>query len=98
MLTDLDVSAAIEQDVVTLDVSVDDVQVVQVFQSLTGLFVVSKCPDFWHTSHITYLETDSSDLVFGNGGIVIDDVGQSTSLHKLHDYPELELLFLQKCI
>jgi hypothetical protein len=30
MLTDLDVATAVEQDVVTLDVSVDDVQVVQV--------------------------------------------------------------------
>jgi hypothetical protein len=30
MLTDLDVATAVEQDVVTLDVSVDNVQVVQV--------------------------------------------------------------------
>ena len=39
--TDLDIATAIEQDIVTLDVSVDDVQVMKVLKSLAGLMIVS---------------------------------------------------------
>jgi hypothetical protein len=92
-LTDFDVSATVEEDVVTLDVSVDDVEVVEVLQALAGLCVVSICCRCC-SSCKTYLEADCRDLVFGNGRIVVNDIGQSTSLHELHYHPELELLFL----
>ena len=36
--TDLDITTAVEQDVVTLNVSVDNVQVVEILKSLAGLW------------------------------------------------------------
>jgi hypothetical protein len=39
--TNLDITTAVEQYIVTLDVSVDDVQVVEILKSLASLVIVS---------------------------------------------------------
>ena len=77
-LTDLDIAHAVEQDVVALDVSVDDVLTVKMSQTLTGL------------------EADCRDLIFGDDGIVVDDVGQRATLHELHHNPQFIVLLLQE--
>lgn len=39
--TNLDISTAVEEDIVTLDVTMDDVLVVEVLQTLASLVIVS---------------------------------------------------------
>jgi hypothetical protein len=39
--TDLDISTAVEENIVTFDVTMDDVLVVEVFQTLASLITVS---------------------------------------------------------
>jgi len=44
----------------------------------------------------TYLETDRSDLVLRDGGVIVNDIRERTTLHKLHHHPQLERLLLQE--
>ncbi len=38
---------------------------------------------------ITYLEADGRNLLFGDDGIVVNNISQGTTLHVLHDNPQL---------
>lgn len=84
-LTDLDISTSIKKNVVTLDVSVNDVLLMQVFKALACLSKVLANECGLHLS--TYLETDGGDLILSNVWVVINDICQSTTLHELHYNP-----------
>lgn len=44
---------------------------------------------------LNYLQTNGGDLLLGHG-IVINDVGESTSFHVLHYYPEFRVLYQER--
>ena len=96
MLTDLDITTSIEKNVVTLDVTMDDALLVQMFKAAASLIDVRSGHAMFQ--RVTYLKTNGGDLVFGDGWIVVNDISQSTALHILHDNPELSKVVAQEGI
>src|SRR4051794_37561090 len=42
------------------------------------------------------LEANGGDLILGDYWIVVDNIGESTTFHKLHHHPQLIILLLQE--
>ena len=46
----------------------------------------------------THLKTHGRNLILGNCRVIVDDVGQRTTLHELHHHPQLRRFFLQESV
>lgn len=84
--TNFNISTGVEENVVALDVTVNDVLAVEMGKPFACLHVcVSLLRVNWKV--IFYLITDGGDLRFGDMIVVIDDIGQRPTFHEFHHNP-----------
>lgn len=96
-LTDLDIPAGVEKNVVRLDVAMNDVLAVEMGKTFASLEAVSNLSRIlgWQPA---YLVAYSGDLCLCDMRVVIDDIGQRSTLHELHHNPQLVVALLQERI
>jgi hypothetical protein len=96
-LTYLDLASRVKKHVVTLDISVDNLTVVQMLETTTGLWRASRdakvqCSAVLSAPYATtHLQADRRNLILLHL-VLLNHVRQSAALHKLHDHPEVRVL------